>query len=107
MAREAKLFESSKGSPARALFRLHGNIPPSWIDRARASRKAIEPDVMRAMKRLKTLRQKRPNAVVTIKAAEHELKLQLKAWELAFQKENFYSGLRALLEISRDGVTKR
>ena len=27
--------------------------------------------------------------------------------ELAYQKESFYNGLRALLEISRDGVSKR
>jgi len=42
MAREARLFESSKGSPARGLFKLRGNIPPNWIARARGSRKSIE-----------------------------------------------------------------
>ena len=36
-----------------------------------------------------------------------QLQALLKAWELAYRKETFYIGLRALLEISRDGVTKR
>ena len=31
----------------------------------------------------------------------------LKQWEVAYMKESFYNGLRALLEISRDGSTKR
>jgi len=39
--------------------------------------------------------------------AERELKTALKNWETAFRKESFYSGLRALLEISRDGASKR
>ncbi len=55
------------------------------------------------MKKLQKLRKSRPNARATIKAAEQELKMLLKAWELAYQKESFYNGLRALLEISRDG----
>ena len=107
MPREAKLFESAKGSPARALFKLHGNIPPNWIARARGSRKSLEPDVVTAMKRLKKLRQTRPKALVLIKAAEQELKALLRAWETAYNKETFYNGLRALLEISREGETKR
>jgi len=107
MTREAKLFESAKGSPARALFKLQANIPPNWIARARRSRKSIEPDLVASMKKLRKLRKSRPNARATIKAAEQELKMLLKAWEVAYQKESFYNGLRALLEISRDGVSKR
>jgi hypothetical protein len=79
MPREAKLFDSVKGSPTRALSRLEGNIPPAWIKRARA----------------------------TIATAVQELRGVLKAWELAYQKETFYGGLRALLEISRNGTTSR
>lgn len=107
MPREAKLFESAKGSPARALFKLQGNIPPNWIARARGSRKSLEPDAGASMKKLRKLRKNRPNAHATIKAAEQELKVLLKAWELAYRKESFYNGLRALLEVSRDGESKR
>ena len=49
MPREAKLFESANGSPARALFKLQGNIPPNWIARARRSRKSLEPELVVAM----------------------------------------------------------
>lgn len=107
MPREAKLFESAQGSPTRALFRLQGNIPPNWIKRARASRKSLEPGIVTAMKALRRLRKTRPNARTTIKAAEQDLRAQLKAWEIAYRKETFYNGLRALLEISRDGASSR
>lgn len=107
MPREARLFESAKGSPTRALFKLQGNIPPNWIARARGSRKNLEPDLVASMKRLRKLRKYRPKARATIKAADQELKTLLKAWELAYRKESFYNGLRALLEISRAGQTKR
>ncbi len=107
MPREAKLFESAKGSPARALFKLRGNIPPNWIARARRSRKSLEPDVVGAMRKVQRLRKKRPNAHATIKAADHELRMLLKAWETAYRKESFYNGLRALLEIGRNGESRR
>ena len=106
MPHEARLFESAKGSPARALFKLQGNIPPNWIVRARGSRKSLEPDVVTVMKKLQKLRKSRPKAQVTIKAAEQELKVLLQAWE-AYRKEAFYNGLRALLEISWEGRTRR
>jgi hypothetical protein len=107
MPREAKLFESAKGSPARALNKLQGNIPPNWIARARRSRKTLEPELVASMKTLRRLRKRRPNARATIKAAEQELKRLLNAWEVAYRKETFYNGLRALLEISRNGETRR
>ncbi len=107
MPREARLFESARGSPVRALSKLQANIPPNWIARARRSRKRMEPDLVASMKKLRKLRKTRPNARATIKAAEQELKMLLRAWEVAYQKESFYNGLRALLEISRDGETKR
>jgi hypothetical protein len=107
MPREARLFELAKGSPARALFRLQGNIPPNWIARARGSRKSLEPDLVTSMKKLRRLRKNRPKAHATIHAAEQELKALLKAWEIAYRKESFYNGLRALLEISREGESKR
>jgi hypothetical protein len=107
MPREARLFEVAKGSPARALLRMQANIPPKWILRARRSRKSIEPEIVQAMKKLATLRKRRPKARATIKAADQELRALLRAWDLAYQKETFYNGLRALLEISRNGKTHR
>jgi hypothetical protein len=100
MPREPRLFNASKGSPTRGFLRLHGNLPPSWIDRASASRKALEPEVLKAMRRLKRLRLKRPNARVTIRVAAGE------RWEGAYQKECFYYGIRVLLELERDGSTE-
>jgi hypothetical protein len=107
MPREAKLFDSVKGSPSRALLKFQVNIPPNWIARARGSRKSLEPDIAASMNKLLKLRKKRPNAHATIKAAEQELKVLLKAWEVAYRKEAFYNGLRALLEISRNGKSGR
>jgi hypothetical protein len=107
MPREAKLFEAVKGSPGRALLRMQANIPPNWIVRARRSRKSLEPDLARSMKRLQKLRRSRPKARATIKAAEQEVRDLLKTWEVAYRKESFYNGLRALLEISRNGVSRR
>ena len=107
MAREARLFDSANGSPARALLRTQVNIPPNWIGRARRSRKNLEPDVVASMTRLRRLTKRRPNARATIRAARLELTRQLKAWETAYRKESFYNGLRALLEISRNGKTSR
>jgi hypothetical protein len=86
MPREARLFESAKGSPSRALFKLSGNIPPNWIARARASRKTLEPDLAASMRKLLRLRKTR---------------------QLAYEKESFYNGLRTLLEINREGESKR
>ena len=106
MPREAKLFNASKGSPARGFLRLTGNLPPNWIDRATASRKALEPDVLKAMRRLKQLRKKRPNARVTIKGAARDLRLILRQWGIAYQKECFYYGIRVLLELERVGSTE-
>ena len=59
------------------------------------------------MRKLRKLRKNRPKAHATIKAAEQELKALLKAWELAYRKESFYNSRRALLEVSRDGESKR
>ena len=107
MPREARLFDAANGSPVRALGRLEGNIPPSWIARARRSRKTLEPDLVAAMNKVRKLRKNRPKARAAIKAAEQELRTQLKSWDVAYRKECFYNGLRALLEISRNGVSKR
>ena len=107
MPRQARLFESAGGFSSRALSKLQGNIPPNWIARARKSRKSIEPDLAAAIRKVKRLSKRRPDARATIRAAEQELRTVLRAWEVAYQKETFYYGLRALLEISRNGETSR
>ncbi|MBE0427288.1 MAG: hypothetical protein IBX72_11680 [Nitrospirae bacterium] len=92
MPREAELFEASGGSVVEGYFLLRqrrGNIPPSWIDRASASRKT---------------RQKEAGKLLRLKSLD-ALPL-LKDWELAYKKECFYYGLRVLLELERHGKTK-
>jgi hypothetical protein len=59
------------------------------------------------MRKVARLRLTRPNAVVTIKAAEKNLRDALKKWELAYQKENFYNGVRVLMELGRSGESDR
>lgn len=106
MARQAKLFDVTSGSPTRGFRRLSGNVPPSWIDRATVARKAREPEVLKALRRLQSLRRRRPNARATIKLAEQELRAVLREWETAYRKECFYYGIRVLLELDRKGATR-
>lgn len=93
MAREAGLFDESGGSPLRAYLLLKSqgsaNIPPSWIARARESRKRREVEIARAL---------RKGNVADI--------IRLEDWELAYRKECFYHGLRVLLELERKGKTR-
>ena len=107
MPREAKLFEKFTGSPVKAWPKMMANIPPNWIDRAKAARKSRETDVAKAMHKLRDLQENRPRALVAIKAARAELKVLLEDWELSYQKETFYNGLRVLMELSRDGESQR
>jgi len=93
MAREAALFEQVGGSVVEAflLLRAEGkNIPPMWIERAKESRK-------NRAKALAELLAK--NSLDAIAA--------LRDWELAYSKECFYYGLRALFELQRSGKTRR
>ena len=90
MPREAVLFEKSGGSAVKAFLRRNGgNIPPNWIDRSSASRKNRQKELG------KLLYSKSIDAVPL-----------LEDWELAYQKECFYYGLRVLLELERKGKTK-
>jgi hypothetical protein len=93
MPREATLFEESGGSPLRALVLLKSqgsaNIPPAWIERARKSRKNREATVATV------LRKGRISDVILVED-----------WQLAYQKECFYRGLRILLELERSGKSK-
>jgi hypothetical protein len=106
MPRKARLFESAKGSPVNGFLRLKANLPPNWIERSRASRKALESEVLRSVRKMKQLRLTRPNARVTIKGAKKAMHAALRRWQTAYQKECFYYGIRVLLELERYGETK-
>jgi hypothetical protein len=103
MPREARLFTSSAGSVVRGYLKFRANIPPRWIRNARASRKRIEPEIAESFRSLKRLRIRRPRARVAIRNAQRELHSVLDRWETAYRKENFYRGIRVLLELQRDG----
>jgi len=106
MAREARLFISSAGSAARAFLKFRANIPPRWIKNAQKSRKRIEPEIVQALRSLITMRRDRPRAKVALKKASQEFKAALRRWETAYNKENFYRGIRILLELQRNGSSR-
>jgi hypothetical protein len=89
MPRKARLFASSSGSAARE-----------------KSRKRIEPAVVQALHSMISMRRNRPRAQVALKKANHEFKAVLSRWETAYNKENFYRGIRILLELQRNGSSK-
>ena len=101
--REAKLFVSSAGSAVRGFIKFRANIPPRWIKNARNSRKQLEPEIVEALRSVQSIRRNRPRAHVALKNANKQLKAALSRWETAYQKENFYHGIRVLLELQRNG----
>jgi len=103
MPREAKLFSSSAGSAVRGFIKFRANIPPRWIKNARNSRKRLEPEIVEALRSVKSIRRNRPRAHVALKNASKEVKAALPRWETAYNKENFYRGIRILLELQRNG----
>jgi ADP-dependent phosphofructokinase/glucokinase len=106
MPREAKLFASSAGSAVRAFLKFRANIPPRWIKNARNSRKRIEPDIVAGFRSLRRLQKDRPRARVAIRNAQRELREVLDHWEVAYEKEEFYRGIRVLLELQRNGMSR-
>ena len=93
MPREANLFEQAKGSPLEGYFLLKAsgaNLPPRWIDNARASRKGRHKGVVPA------LREGDWGEIAT-----------LRDWEEAYLKECFYNGIRILFELERAGKSNR
>lgn len=106
MAREARLFASSAGSAVRGYLKFRANIPPRWIKNARASRKRTEPEIAAAFRLFQHLQKSRPRAQVAIRNAQKQLRTGLDRWEVAYSKENFYRGIRVLLELQRNGVSK-
>ena len=105
MPRVAKLFISSSGSPGRAFMRFRANIPPRWIKNAHKSRKRIEPEVIAALRSVTSIKKNRPRARVALKGANKHFKEVLGRWETAYNKENFYRGIRILLELQRNGTS--
>jgi len=63
MPREAQFFDACSGSAVQGFLKLRGNIPPRWIDNARASRKKIEPSIEKSLRKLKSLRKNHPGVV--------------------------------------------
>ena len=59
MPREAKLFSSSSGSAVRGFSKFRANIPPRWIKNARNSRKRIEPEIVEALRSVRSIRRNR------------------------------------------------
>ena len=94
MPREAKLFLSSSGSAVRGFFKFRANIPPRWIGNARKSRKRIEPEIVKALRSVKRIQRNRPRAQVALRNANKQFRTVLSRWETAYNKENFYRGIR-------------
>ena len=103
MPREAKLFLSSSGSAVRGFFKFRANIPPRWIGNAQKSRNQIEPEIVQALRSVKRIQRNRPRAQVALRNANKHFKAVLRRWETAYNKENFYRGIRILLELQRNG----
>ena len=106
MPREAKLFLSSSGSVVRGFLKFRANITPRWIRNARSSRKRIEPEIVQAIRTAVKIRKTRPRAKMAQKQAQSNYKATLGRWETAYNKENFYRGIRILLELQRNGSSK-
>jgi hypothetical protein len=62
----------------------------------------MEPEVDAAFRSFMRLRKNRPRARVAIRNAEKELRAVLNRWETAYNKENFYRGIRILLEFTTE-----
>jgi len=84
-------------------MKFRANIPPRWIKNARNSRKQLEPEIVEALRSVQSIRRNRPRAHVALKNANKQLKAILNRWETAYNKENFYRGIRVLLELQRHG----
>jgi hypothetical protein len=106
MPRKARLFASSSGSAVRGFLKFRANIPPRWIENAQSSRKRIEPEVVAALHSMISMRRNHPRAQVALKKASREFRAVLSRWETAYKKENFYRGIRILLELQRNGSSK-
>jgi hypothetical protein len=73
---------------------------------AQKSRKRIEPEIVIALRSVKSIRRNRPRAQVALRHASKRLKAVLSRWDTAYSKENFYRGIRVLLELQRNGSSR-
>jgi len=106
MPREARLFLSSSGSAVRGFLKFRANIPPRWIKNAHLSRKRVEPEIVKALRTVRNIQKNRPRARASLKKANQQVKAVLRIWETAYNKENFYRGIRILLELQRNGSSQ-
>ena len=90
----------------RGFLKFRANIPPRWIKNARVSRKRIEPEIVKALLSVQSIKRKRPRARATLKNANRQVRTVMIRWEMAYNKENFYRGIRILLELQRNGSSK-
>jgi hypothetical protein len=85
MPTDLALFDSTGGNLFLAYLLLrerHANIPPNWIKRYHVGRKKREREMAKELK-----------------AGKLDAANFIRAWDIAYRKECFYRGLRALLEI--------
>lgn len=92
LSRVTTLFEESNGSVLEGYLILREggkNIPPQWIERTSGSRRSMHKEV-----------------ALILKNGDLDGLVRLKKWEEHYEKECFYRGIRALLELERKGKTK-
>jgi len=87
-------------------LKFRANIPPRWIKNAQKSRKRIEPEIVKALHFIISMRRDHPWAQVALKKSNRKYKAVLSRWETAYNKENFYRGIQILLELQRNGLSK-
>jgi hypothetical protein len=63
----------------------------------------LSPEIVEALCSVRSIQRNRPRAQVALKNANKRLKAVLSRWETAYDKENFYRGIRILLELQRNG----
>jgi hypothetical protein len=92
MSKEEDLFKQSRGSPVMAYLsmkRAGENMPLSWLKRQEKSRQKLDDEVARVLRNFE-------NSDITV----------LAQWEIIYQKEWFYKGLRCLYELDIKGKTE-
>ena len=62
--------------------------------------------VVDALRSVRSIQRNRPRAQVALKNASKQFKAVLSRWDTAYKKENFYRGIRILLELQRNGSSK-
>jgi hypothetical protein len=90
----------------KVFLRLTGNLPPNWIEPCDGVTEGARTRRAQGNAPTQTVAQETPNARVTIRDAARDLRLILRQWGIAYQKECFYYGLRVLLELERAGPTR-